>query len=103
EAVAAVGDRKRAVGLGRHLDEVRGTVVRRWRWSAWCSWGWCQSRNRHGLRLVVDRVRDEHARHGVLLTTQQRKVQLPKVLEAGCGVDDLHRIGLSAFSRPVVE
>ena len=36
----------------------------------------------HGHWLIVNAVRNEEIRHGVSLTTQERKVKLPQILQA---------------------
>ncbi len=59
-------------------------------------------RDRHGILYFVDRVRDEQAGHRVLLSAQLREVKLPKVFEAGSGVEHPHRLRLPALAGAVV-
>ncbi len=50
----------------------------------------------------VDWVRDEQTGHRVLLPAQLREVKLPEVFQAGSGVENLHRLRLSALAGAVV-
>src|SRR5580693_293914 len=77
KSIPRVCDCKRAVTLRRHLDPICRAIVLRRRRNVWAR-GWRRHRSdRHGFRLIIDRICDEHARRSVLLPAEQRKMKLP--------------------------
>src|SRR5215831_8829439 len=102
ESVSPVRYRKGTILLGGNLDPMSGPVVGWRRRRAGTDRGCLNRRDRHVCRLLVYRVGDEQPRHGVLLPAQLREVQLPQILETRRRMKDLHRIGLSSFSRAIV-
>ena len=97
-ALVTVND---AVLLRRHLDPIGGAVVdgRRRRAGAGRRRG--HRRHRHRLWLIVDRIGDEQAGHGVFLAAQRREVHLPEILEARRRVNDPHRGGCPPLRVPL--
>ena len=51
---------------------------------------------------VIDSVGDEHSGHGVLLSAQLRKMELPEIFKSGRRIDDLHYCRLATFTNAVI-
>ena len=102
EPVAAIRDRETSVSLCFYHQPVGGAVVHGWRTGVRvATWLWHGSQWHCG-GLIVDEVCDEHPRYRVLLPTQHREVQLPKVFQAGRCVQGSHRSGCAALASSIV-
>ena len=73
EAVARVRDGERAVLLSRHLDPMRGPIVRRRGRRIRARRGQRHGPDRHRRRLIVHPVGDEHAGNGVSCPLRSEK------------------------------
>src|SRR5687767_10722820 len=79
EAVAGIRYAERAVLLRGYLQIISGPVVlgRRRRLLSLCWRG--KRRYRYSRRLLIVQVCDEHAGNRILLSTEQREVNLPDI------------------------
>src|SRR5260370_21892965 len=102
ETIAGIRHRESAVLMCRDLEIVSSAVVLgRWR-SMLPLRGRLDRSYRRGGQGFVEQIRDEHARHGIFLTAQEREVHLPNIDEARRSEKHLHCFGLSPFARSVI-
>src|SRR5260370_5791256 len=82
ETIAGIRHRESAVLLCRDLEIVSSAVVLG-RWRSLLPLRRRLDRSyRRGGQGFVEQIRDEHARHGIFLTAQEREMHLPNLDEA---------------------
>src|SRR5437867_1058215 len=81
KTVPRIGDGERSVWLRGHLDPIGGSVVRRRGKGAGPGLWRLEWSDRHGGLRLIYQIRDEHSGHGVLLSAELRKMNLPEIFE----------------------